>query len=156
LETPRNTGEDANAAKARKTEAVPSAKEVEERKLDHSVFRSWCPHCVKGGAEAHGHKSGKSDKREAPMIGMDDVCMHSEQEKEEEKGMPIVVLKDEITKITTAKVVPSKRIDACAVDSMRKALEQLGHRWIILRRDKEPSILALKEAVRTESEIEIV
>ncbi len=76
---------------------------------------------------------------------------HSEQEREEEKGMPIVVLKDDSTKMITAKVMPSKRVDAYAVDSLRKTLEQLGHRRIVL-----PTILAMKEAVRRESELEIV
>ncbi len=48
LEALKETSEEANAAKARKTEAIPSTKEVEEHNSDHSVFRSWCPHCVKG------------------------------------------------------------------------------------------------------------
>ncbi len=37
---------------------------------------------------------------------------HSEQEKEEEKGMPIVVLRDEKTRMITPKVVPSKGVNA--------------------------------------------
>ena len=45
-------GEEAVRARARKTGAVPSEKEVEEHNLDHAAFRSWCPHCVKGGAES--------------------------------------------------------------------------------------------------------
>ena len=43
----KETSQDASRARARRTEAAPSAKEVEELNLDHSVFRSWCPHCVK-------------------------------------------------------------------------------------------------------------
>ncbi len=49
-ETLRETGEEGVAGRARKVEAVPSRKEVEERSLDHAVFRSWCPHCAKGRA----------------------------------------------------------------------------------------------------------
>ncbi len=65
------------------------------------------------------------------MIGLDYTHTHCEQRKwEEEKGMPTVVLKGEKTKMIKAKVVPSKRMDACAVDSVRRALEQLGHRRI--------------------------
>ena len=44
-------------ARARNTAAVPSSKEVDEHNLDHAVFRSWCPHCVKGRAESSGHWS---------------------------------------------------------------------------------------------------
>ncbi len=39
------------------------------------------------------------------------MYMHSGQEKEE-KYVPIVVLKDENAKVITAKVVPSKGVDA--------------------------------------------
>ncbi len=56
----------------------------------------------------------------------------------------------------TATVVPSKGVDAYAVDSVRRALDQVGHRRIILRSDNESAIPALKEAVRRESELEIV
>ena len=48
----REVGKEAVRAKARKTEPVPSQREVEEHNLDHGAFRSWCPHCVKGRAES--------------------------------------------------------------------------------------------------------
>ncbi len=92
---------------------MPSAKEVEERNLDHSMFRSWRPHCVKGRAEACRHRRSKDDKREAPAVGLDYTRMRSEQEKVEEKCVPIVVLTDEKTKMTTAKVVPNKASSEC-------------------------------------------
>ena len=38
----REIGEEAVRARARKTEPVPSQREVEEHNLDHGVFRSWC------------------------------------------------------------------------------------------------------------------
>jgi hypothetical protein len=59
--------------------------------------------------------------------------IHSEQEKEEETGMPIMVMKDEKTKKIAAKVVLSKGVDGYAVESLREALEQLGRWRIILR-----------------------
>lgn len=34
---------------------MPREREVEEHNTDHRVFRSWCPHCVKGRGEAYGH-----------------------------------------------------------------------------------------------------
>ena len=51
----REIGEEAARARARKTETVPSQKEVEEHNLDHGVPRTWCPHCVKGRAESYRH-----------------------------------------------------------------------------------------------------
>ncbi len=77
--------------------------------------------------------------------------MRSEQGKKEEKGTHTVVLKGERTKMTTAKVVPSKGVDARAVDSEREALGQLGHRRITFRSDNVASILVLNEAARRES-----
>ena len=58
----REIGEEAVRARARKTEAVPSQREVEEHNLDHGVFRSRCPHCVKGRAESYGHAGAVKDE----------------------------------------------------------------------------------------------
>ena len=124
--------------------------------MDHAVFRSWCPHCVKGRAESYGHVKKVKDEGAAPSVGVNYVYMHSEQEKEEEKGMPIIVTKDSKTKMIMAKVVPSKGVENYAVEVAKKMIEQLGYRKVILRSDSEPAILALKEAVRRESDVEIV
>ena len=108
----REIGEEAVRARARKTETVPSQKEVEEHNLDHGVFRSWCPHCVKGRAESYGHVRKVQGEGDVPTIGLDYMYMHSDQEKEGEKGMPIVVAKDSKTKMIMARVVPSKGVDS--------------------------------------------
>jgi hypothetical protein len=71
LEGLKETREEASQARTRRKEAVPSAKEVEEHNLDHSVFRSWCPHSAKGRAEAYRHRSKKEGKREAQVVGLD-------------------------------------------------------------------------------------
>ena len=142
--------------KARSTETVPSAREVEEHNLDHAVFRSWCPHCVKGRAEAYGHKTEKDKERSVPIVGIDYMYMHSEQEAEEEKGMPTLVIKDSRKKMIVSKVVPRKGVVDYAVGTLKKAIEQLGYKKIVLKSDNEPAILALKEAVRKETDVEIV
>ncbi len=67
--------------------------------------------------------------------------------------MPIVEMKGEKTKMWVA---PSKGVDTYAVESVRKVLEQSGHRRITLKGDDETATLALKEAARRESELEIV
>ena len=88
-ETLRETSEEGVAARARKVEAVPSKKEVEDHNSDHALFRSWRPHCVKGRAEACGHRRGGGQTGDAPTVSLDYTHTRSEQEKEEEKGMPI-------------------------------------------------------------------
>ena len=75
----REIGEEAVRARARKTEAVPIQREVEEHNLDHGVFRSWCPHCVKGRAESYGHVKKVQNEGDVPTIGIYYMYMHSEQ-----------------------------------------------------------------------------
>ena len=149
-ETLREASEEGVAARARKTGAVPSQREGEEHNLDHGVFRSWCPHCVKGRAESYGHVRKVQNEGDVPTIGIDYMYMHSEQEKEEEKGMPLVVAKDNMTKMTMARVVPSKELDSYAVETVKRMVERLGYKKVIMKSDREPAILALKEAVRRE------
>ncbi len=97
-ETLRETGEGGVVARARTVEAVPSRKEVEEHNLDHAVFKSWCSHCAKGRAEACGNKKRRGEGGEAPTVSLEYMYMHNEQEREEETGMPIiVVVKDDKT-----------------------------------------------------------
>ena len=140
--------EEAVGARARRTDAVPSAREVEEHNLDHAVFRSWCPHFVKGRAESYGHVRKVLRESDAPVIAIDYMYMHSEQEKEEEKGMPIIVMKDDRTKMTLAKVAPNKGVVSYAVEIVKRFIELLGYKKIMFRSDNEPAILALKDAVR--------
>ncbi len=61
-QTLRETGEEGVAARARKVEAAPSRKEMEEHNLAHAVFRSWLPHCVNCRAEAYGHKKRRGEE----------------------------------------------------------------------------------------------
>ena len=82
--------------------------------------------------------------------------MLREQEKEEEKGMPIVVAKDNRTKMILARVVPSKWLYSYAVETVKRMVERLGYKKVIMKSDNEPATLALKEAVRRESDVEIV
>ena len=138
----RGVGEEGPRPKVRTTEAVPSEREAEEHNVDHGVFRSWCPHCVKGRAESYGHKNKKSTEKEWPTIGIDYMYMHSEQEKEEEVGRPIVVMKDSKTRMIAGRVVPSKGVESYAIGEVKKTIEKLGHKKVVMKSDNEPAILA--------------
>ncbi len=89
-----------------------------------------------------------------PNVGVGYVHMHSEQEKEEEVGILIAVAKDSKAKMIMAKAVPSK-----GVELRSGGREENGgvprRRKIITRSDNEPAILALKEAVRGETDVEL-
>jgi hypothetical protein len=55
----------------------------------------------------------------------------------------------------TARIGPSKGSDSYAAETVKKMVERLGRRKIIMRSDNEPAILALKEAVSRERVVEI-
>ena len=126
--------EESHKVRARKRKIVPSAKGVEEHNIDHRVFGGWCPHCVKGRAESYGHRRREGEIGEVPIAGVDYMYMHSEQEKEEEKGMPIIVLRDNKTRMVMAKAVSSKGVNSNAVETVKRFIEQLGYGRIVLRR----------------------
>ncbi len=61
-------------------------------------------------AVAYGRRRRGGETGDVPTVSLDCMYMHSEQEKEKEKGMPIVGVKDNKTKMVMAKVVPSKGV----------------------------------------------
>ncbi len=126
-ETLSETSEEGVSARARKVKAAPNKKEVVGYNLDHAMFRSWCPHCMKGRAEAYGHRKRGGETGDVPTVSLEYVYTCSGQEKEEEKGMPIIVVKDHKTRMVMAKVVPSKGVQECAVEVVRKFVKQLGY-----------------------------
>ena len=73
------------------TEPQPSKREVEEHMLTHIPYRPWCPYCVRGKARAKYHK-GVKDEKHVPVVSAD--YMYMETKESEEKGMPILVVKD--------------------------------------------------------------
>ena len=99
------------------TEPQPSRKEIEEHMLTHIPFRSWCPHCVRGKARAKYHK-GVKDEKHVPMISADYLYMESKES--EDKGMPILVVKDRHSGWISARVVPKKGKHVYAVKEMSK------------------------------------
>ena len=90
------------------------------------------------------------------MISIDYMFMGDQQGKEEEKGMPMLVLKDRRTKVLWARVVPAKGVNAHAVKQLAKQIALLGHKRILFKSDGEPAIKALKEAVKNELCIDVI
>ncbi len=76
-ETSKETCEEGVTSRGRRVEAAPSRKEVEEHTLDHAVFRSWCPHRVKGRAEAYGHKKRMGGRRRRSTNGVAGLHAHA-------------------------------------------------------------------------------
>ena len=136
---------------------LPSKEEVRKHMVNHIPVRSWCEHCVKGrcGGNRHSRKDVASGERE-PVVSIDYMFMNDNQQEGEEKGMPIIVVKDRTTRIIRSRFVPQKGHIGYAVKVVSGILESLGHSKLIFKSDQEPAILSLKDAVKSESRIDIV
>ena len=65
---------------------------------------------MKGKAHGNQHRRRKTMEDEArePIVSVDYMFVHDNQGEGEEKGMPIMVVKDRKTRIIRARVVPQK------------------------------------------------
>ena len=147
--------EEARKPKATRVPARPSQEEVDEHMITHLPFRSWCPHCIRGKSKGKPHRKSDRGNREIPTVAMDYTFMFDTQNENEEKGMPILVMKDikqdEVgTGMLFAQVVPAKGVQPYAVKTLAGVVAQLGHQEVILKSDGEASIVALKEAAKRE------
>ena len=87
--------EEANKAIAPKIPTKPSQEEVDAHMPTHLPFRSWCPHCVRGKSKGRMHRRQAGAEKEIPTVSLDYTFVHGSQEENEEKGMPILVIKDQ-------------------------------------------------------------
>ena len=77
-------------------EKASTSEEVAMHMVNHIPFRSWCSHCVNGKAHGNQHRRRKAMEEEVrePIVSVDYTFMHGNQGEGEEKGMPIMVVKD--------------------------------------------------------------
>ena len=122
-----------------KAEKAPSKEEVAMHMVNHIPFRSWCNHCVRGKAHGNPHKRRKVKELEnrEPIVSVDYAFMHDNQGEKEEKGMPIMVIKDRRTRIMRARVVPQKGGHSYGIKVLSGVIESLGHSKIILKSVKD-------------------
>ena len=131
---------------------TPTQKEIDEHMPFHLPYREWCCHCVKGKCHGCPHRAKDKDEKEAeqvPVISVDYMYMSDKQKEGEEKGMPILVAKDRKTKVIRARVVPHKGVDAYAVKILGGIVGSLGYKRVIIKSDREPAIMSLKERVKS-------
>ena len=130
--------EEGIAVQVGKAEKAPSKEEVARHMVNQSPFRSWCVHCIKGkalGSPLRRRKAIESGNRE-PIVSVDYMFMHDNQGESEEKGMPIMVIKDRKTRMVRARVVPQKGNHAYGIKVLSGVLESLGHSKVILKSDQ--------------------
>ncbi len=54
--------------------------------------------------------------------------MSDKQDRDEEKGMPILIIKDSMNKVMWARVVPAKGVQSYAVNKLVRDMKLFGHR----------------------------
>ena len=144
--------------KVGKAKKGPSKEEVARHMVNHIPFRSWCSHCVKGKAHGNQHRRRKvvKDEIREPIVSVDYMFMHDNQGEGEERGMPIMVVKDRKTRVIRARVVPQKGNHGYGIKVLSGVIESLGHSRVILKSDQEPALMSLKDAVKSEVRADVV
>ncbi len=143
----------------------PSAADVEEHRVTHIAFRSWCRGCVEGRAlgEQRGHAADACEKKIA-VVGMDYFfntakrVRHKKAEamteldafpeetftavRLEGKVVKNIIARCASTKLLYAHQVPVKGVDEDkhVVKLVCDDLGRIGHAEIILKCDNEPAI----------------
>ena len=145
--------EEARRPQIRKSPGAPSKREIQEHRVTHSPYRSWCPECVRARGKATSHfKLGQgSDEKEIPGLHIDYWFM---RDKRAEESVTIALLKDDMTKAVAAHAVPHKGDHSWISRMMSKDISDFGHSnsKVTLKCDQEPAILDLADAIMRERE----
>ena len=136
----------------------PTQKQLDDHRVDHLPFRSWCPECVAGRATGEQHLARK-DQKQITTFSMDYLYLTKSRvvEREalldgEEVEMKVLVAKDSQTKTLFAHAVVAKGSDeeGYAITRIVEDIAWLGHTRMILKSDNEPAILkVLKDSLKT-------
>ena len=99
--------EPAVAPKALPDPHQPTLEEIEQHNLTHLPYRSWCRHCVRGRGKSHAqYKMEAEQSHTVPHVSMDYVFLGQE----DEKALPIVLIRAHSTRVTYSHAVPCKGI----------------------------------------------
>jgi hypothetical protein len=147
----------------------PTWDEIEEHRLTHQPYRSWCKWCVMGRGVCFLHRNLKS-KSAIPRIGIDyfyitqggirkrnelehaqDPVGEATLEDERQKGIIVkcIVIRDWESKNIYAHCVPCKGADEDEYVAQLVAddVAWLGYTRLIIKSDNEPALLALVRQV---------
>ena len=106
----------------------PSQQELEEHRIDHIPYRSWCPYCVRGRGTGTQHRRVK-EISSTPVFEFD--YLHgSERSEIDGDTIKILVAKCHLTKCLFAHVVLQKGMDPqnYAVERLKRDILWLGHK----------------------------
>ncbi len=83
-EAPEQGGEEDEEPKAiiMTDPGKPTAKEIEEHRVFHIPYRSWCPQCVRGRGKEDHHKRVDRTEQQYPLISKDYAFMNGTRREE--------------------------------------------------------------------------
>ena len=133
--------------KARRAPTAPTTQERENHEnTGHAVFRSWCKHCVeaRGIGEQHRAREAADEETSLPTISSDYAYLTDEGKSD---TLPIIVLKDRVTKRYGASALPATGENPYSVQFFAGFVREMGWRRYMSRSDNERALIALKRAV---------
>ncbi len=142
---------------------APTAEEMEEHRIDHFPYRSWCEHCVAGRGTGEQHRSGPEGS--LPTVACDyllvtkkGIFTRDEVIERSSILMKILVVKDDKSRYIGAHVVPVKGAgdDRYAAERMRGDIQWMGYSRVLLRSDNEPAIVSVLSDVLKGLKVDVV
>ena len=158
--------EDAEPLKIAPSPPQPSQADIEDHRVAHVPYRSWCPECVEGRGLGEQRGRHASRAHDTPLVGIDYffITEHGPQtmseltfaESNEGNAVLAEARKDgDSAKCIVIRCFPSKNVFAhvapCNGDDEGTVvanlavidLSWLGHVWLILKSDQEKALVAL-------------
>ena len=124
----------------------PSQEAIDEHERTHLPYRNWCRHCVRGrGKEAQHRKV--TEKPEIPEFHIDFGFFGDEGDPG--KTIPVLVVRERMTKMVMAAAVPSKSTGTYIARRVAAFIQEVGcgQLDILVKSDQEPAIMAIVEEV---------
>ena len=142
--------EEVKTAKAVKSPPMPTQQEVDEHRVSHLPYRSWCPECVEAFGRERGHRR-QEEHRTIPLVSCDYLYLTKNgvfarnelSEDQQEASTRVLVMYCGATQTPFANAVPHKGADAdgYVVECVRQNVLWLGHSRVTIRSDNEPALL---------------
>ena len=144
----------APAVRVARSPGDPTPREIEEHMVTHMPFRSWCPHCVRGRGVSTPHTSkDKEGDNRVPIVAFDYCFMGAG----DAPTTPILVVRCSDTGMTHTMAVCRKGTNEdWVVRRTCRFIEELGHKRIILKCDREHATVDLQNKIVAMSEKEII
>ena len=131
---PEEDSEEIRNPMAPRIPVAPSREEVQQHRLTHRPFRSWCPHCVRGKGRASQHRQS-TQKHEVPgipklasdyfFVGSRRPTNRGEREAEERTRVEA----EAMAKEEEEKALKEAEANAKAME--KKTVVKVSKRWIV-------------------------